>query len=197
MRDPIDDLPDAPLAIAGLIGARFRAEGPATFREACAWVRARPYGANTGRQPDVLFVEQVGTCRSKHSLIALLARELDLPVDQYVGAYRLDESIVEGAGALLAPHGLAYVPQLHCVLKYRDRFVDLTAGNCHGKKQDITEMDAYFRVSPSASEAEHRALYALCVRYYQQTDPLFPWHSVDALRRVARACLAQGRMTCE
>jgi hypothetical protein len=196
MNDSLDPLPDALLTESGPVCARLLHHGMSTFRDACAWVRALPYGSNAGRGPLVVVDERRGTCRSKHGLIAMAAAELDLPVYQYVGAYRLDESIIEGAAAMLAQHGLTYVPQLHCVLKHRDRFFDLTAGNCHGKKQDITEMDIYFRVSPFASEAEHRALYALCVRYYQQRDPVFPWHGVEELRSIARECLLRGQMTC-
>ena len=194
--NPIDLLPEAPLTDAGPACARFMSKGVQTFRAACAWVRDAPYGQNSGQYPHVLFDEGHGTCRSKHALIAVLAREIDLPVSQYVGAYRLDESIVEGAGAVLAAQGLTYVPQMHCVLKYHEQFVDLTAGNCHGKRRDVTDMDVYFRVDPLMSDSEYRAAYALGVQYYQWTDPVLARKSFEEIHRIARACSAKARMAC-
>jgi hypothetical protein len=196
MRDPFDELPDVPLANARSVSARFLIAGVATFRDACAWVRHLPYGRNARPGPDAVFDEKRGTCQSKHGLIALLAEEIGVPMGQYAGAYRLDESIVDGIGPLLAAHGLTYVPQLHCVLMYGGRLIDLTAGNCHGKKKDIVEMDAYFRMSPFAPEAAYRAAYALGVRYYRQTDPRFRVHRVEKLRSIARACSGLVPTTC-
>jgi hypothetical protein len=196
MQDPLDELPEVSLISGGSLSARFLAEGVATFRDACAWVRHVPYGRNARPSPEAVLDERCGTCQSKHGLVALLAHELGMPVSQYVGAYRLDESIIDGIGPLLAAHGLTYVPQLHCALMYGGRLIDLTAGNCHGKKKDIVEMDVYFRLSPVAPEAAYRAAYALSVRYYRQTDPRFPGHGVEKLRRIARACNSLAPTTC-
>jgi hypothetical protein len=195
MQDLLDALPESRLLETAPLSARFRSEGVTTFRAACDWVRCMPYGRNARQGPDSVFEEKRGTCQSKHGLIALLARELGLPVSQYAGAYRLDESIIEGVDALLVGHHLAYVPQLHCVLKYGDRFFDLTAGNCHGKKKDIVEMDVYFRISPFAQDLEH-AVYALAVQYYRHADADFPRHSIDELRSIARACSDMAVATC-
>jgi len=168
-----------------------------TFRAACRWVRDVPYGSNSaGRHPDVVFDEQRGTCQSKHSLIAALAQELALPVSKYIGGYRLDESLVDGAGAVLARHRLTYIPQTHCVLKYEERFFDLTAGNCHGKKRDITDMDVYFRVSPFATAGEEYAVYGLCVQYYQQLDPVLALKSLNEIHRIAGECRAKVPLAC-
>ena len=195
--DPLDLLPETPLGESGTICRRFRDLGLMTFRAACRWVRDVPYGSNrASRHPEVVFEEMRGTCQSKHSLIATLAQELDLSVSKYVGAYRLDDSMVEGVGAVLAAHGLTYVPQTHCVLKYDERFFDLTAGNCHGKKRDVTDMDAYFRVNPFASEAEEHAIYELCVRYYQHSDPILALRSIAEIRRIAGECRMKLPMAC-
>jgi hypothetical protein len=194
--DPLDALPESRLVETVPLSVRFRAEGVTTFRAACDWVRCMPYGRNTRQGPDSVFEEKCGTCQSKHGLVALLARELGLPVSEYAGAYRLDESTVDGVGGVLTAHHLTYVPQLHCVLKYGDRFFDLTAGNCHGKKKDIVEIDVYFRISPFASDLEHRAVYALAVQYYRHADPDFPMHSIDELHSIARACSDMAVATC-
>lgn len=193
----LEHLPVTPLSDSGRLGRRFTALGVTTFRDACAWVQDLPYGANrAGRHAEGVFEDMRGTCRSKHDLIAALARELDLRVSKYVGAYRLDESVVEGAGAVLAAYGLTYVPQIHCVLKYDERFFDLTAGNCHGKKRDVTDMDVYFRLEPFASDQQEQAVYELCARYYGQTDAILALRSVDELRRIASECRTKASVAC-
>lgn len=197
LADPLDVLPDTRIGESDPISRRFRDVGLSTFRDACLWVRDLPYGPHSaGRDPEVVFDELRGNCRSKHSLIAVLARELGLRVSKYIGAYRLDESIVEGAGEILAEHRLTFVPRTHCVLKYDEQFIDLTAGNCHGKKRDVTDMDVYFRVDPLASEAEERRVYELAVRYYQLFDPILARRSVDEIRQVAAACAAASSIAC-
>ena len=195
--DPLDLLPETALREPGAIGRRFLDLGVMTFRAACSWVRDVPYGANRGgRHADVVFDEMRGTCQSKHDLIAALAQELDLPVSKYVGGYRLDESIIEGAGAVLAAHGVAYVPETHCVLKYDERFFDLTAGNRHGKRKDITDMDVYVRVHPFAPKRIEQATYELCAQYYRGADPILGLKSVNELRRIAMECRARNRVVC-
>jgi len=195
--DALNIMPDTRIGEAGPISRRFHDHGLLTFRSACRWVRDVPYGPNHGgRDPAVVFEEMRGTCQTKHSLIAVLARELELPVSKYVGTYRLDDSFVDGAGDVLAAHGLTFVPRTHCVLKYDERFVDLTAGNCHGKKRDVTNMDTYYRVDPLASEAEERHIYELAVRYYQHLDPVLAIMGVDEIRRIAAECLAASPRAC-
>jgi len=189
--DPLDVVPDVRIDDAGPISRRFRDLGLMTFRAACRWVQAVPYAPNVSRDdPAVVFSERRGTCQSKHTLIAVLAQELELDVRKYIGAYRLDESVVDGAGDVLAACGLTFVPQMHCVLKYGVHFIDLTAGNCHGKKRDVTDMDVYFLVDPLTSQPAERRLYELAVRYYQQTDPALAYKSVEEVRRIAAACTA-------
>jgi hypothetical protein len=114
---------------------------------------------------------------------------MDLPVSRYAGVYRLDDSIIAGVGEVLERHGLQYVPMVHCVLKYADRFFDLTAGNCHGKRKDITDMDVYFRAGPGDDES----FYELGAAYYQRSDPALAGRSTGDLREIARACFDYRR----
>ena len=195
--DPLDLMPETRIGESGPTSARFRDVGLTTFRSACVWVRDLPYGPNrAGHDSAVVFDEMRGTCMSKHNLIAVLARELNLPVSKYIGAYRLDESVIDGAGPVLAAHGLTYVPRTHCVLKYDERFVDLTAGNCHGKRRDVTDMDVYFRVDPLASVLAERHIYELAVRYYQQLDPILARRTIEEIRRIGAACAAPVSAAC-
>jgi len=160
-------------------------------------VQNLPYGVNAARHFEVVFEERRGTCQSKHEVIAALAMEIALPIHKYVGAYRLDDSIVEGAGPVLARHGLPYVPEIHCVLQHEHRFFDLTAGNCHGKKRDIAEMDIYCRMDPFTPDSAMQAIYELCVDYYRRVDQRFAQKTVAELRSIAAECRQKTPSLCE
>src|SRR5262249_16696047 len=147
--------------------------------------------------PEIVFLEHRGTCQSKHDLIAALGRELDLSIRKFVGGYRLDETMIEGAGEVLAAYALPYVPEIHCVLQFDGRFLDLPAGNCHGKKRDVSEMDVYFRVDPFALEAVTQNIHELCVDYYRRIDPLLASRTVGDLRRIAAECRHAARSMCQ
>ncbi len=183
---------------SGPRGCEFLRIGVPTFRDACKWVLDLPYGASgTGRQTEILFDERGWTCQSKHDLIAALAQEIEVPVFKYVGAYRLDDSIIEGASVVLARHALPYVPEIHCVLQYANSFVDLTAGNCHGKKKDVTDMDVYFRMEPYAPSLMMQSIYELCVDYYRRIDPRLTSKTIGELRSVAAECRKRTTAQCE
>jgi hypothetical protein len=134
--------------------------GISTFLEACRWVHALPYGYNADRDdPTALFREHKGTCTTKHGAIAALAAELGLPVEKHLGIYALTEEIVTGAGAIIARHGLPYVPLTHCFLSSGAHCVDLTEGNRNGKNRPIEEFLVTRPVPPFFSEKEEYLWY--------------------------------------
>ena len=83
----------------------------------------------------ILFKEKLGSCTTKHAVIATLAEESGLPIKKAIGIYAMTEEIVTGAGNILDSFGLPCVPMLHCFLVYRDHRVNLTEGNDNGKKR--------------------------------------------------------------
>ena len=138
--DRIRTLPDAAIAEAGPVSRRFLELGVKSFHAACRWVHALPYGYNSDRDaPMILFKEKIGSCTTKHAVIATLARELGLPVEKHVGIYAMTEEIVTGTAKILAEFGLPYVPMLHCFLACGAHRVDLTEGNRNGKNRPIDD----------------------------------------------------------
>ncbi|MCK7515680.1 MAG: hypothetical protein MZV70_74685 [Desulfobacterales bacterium] len=87
----------------------------------------------------ILFKEKMGTCTTKHAVIATLAAELGLPITRGVGIYAMTEAIVTGTDKILAEYGLPYVPMIHCFLEYGNYRVDLTEGNRNGKNRPIDD----------------------------------------------------------
>jgi hypothetical protein len=101
----------------------------------------------------------MGTCTTKHAVIASLAAELGLPITRGVGIYPMTEAIVTGTDKILAEHGLPYVPMIHCFLEYGSYRVDLTEGNRSGKNRPIDDFLYTDRVEATISAKDEYMIY--------------------------------------
>ena len=158
--DGLKVLPDKAIAGAGPVSMRFLRLGIKSFQEACRWVHALPYGYNSDRDDlMILFKEKMGTCTTKHAVIATLAAELGLPVTRGVGIYAMTEAIVTGTDKILAECSLPYVPMIHCFLEFGNCRVDLTEGNCNGKNRPIDNFLYTDRVAAAISAKDEYMIY--------------------------------------
>jgi hypothetical protein len=127
---------------------------------ACRYVHELPYGYNSDRDDlMILFKEKMGTCTTKHAVIATLAAELGLPISRGVGIYPMTEAIVSGSDKILAEYGLPYVPMIHCFLEYENYRVDLTEGNRNGKNRPIDDFLYTDRVAATISARDEYMVY--------------------------------------
>ena len=107
----------------------------------------------------ILFKEKMGSCTTKHAVIATLAEELELPIQKQIGIYAMTEEIVTGTGRILAKYEMPYVPMVHCFLVYQQKRVDLTTGNHNGKNRTLEEFLYTKTVSPNISAKVEYLLY--------------------------------------
>jgi len=185
----VAELPDCEIEQGSAVRDAFLARGATTFRAACRWVNELPYGANTTfGDALVLFDDERGTCFTKHGVIARLADELGLPIHKNVGFYRLNDDIVTGVKAILEPHGLTFVPQMHCFLEYGGVYVDLTEGNAHGKNRTIDTYDFIVRVAPEPTREEMQQLFAEHLQRYRAVDPRLAPMSDATIAEILRQC---------
>lgn len=151
---------DEKITQAGSIAGEFLSLGIGTFLEACRWVHELPYGYNSDRDDlMILFKEKMGTCTTKHAVIATLAAELGLPVTRGVGIYAMTEAIVTGTDKILSEYDLPYVPMIHCFLEYDGFRVDLTEGNRNGKNRPIDDFLFTDRVEAAISAKDEYMIY--------------------------------------
>lgn len=130
--------PEKKLPDAGPISRLFKELGIGRFHEACRYVQELPYGYNSDRDDlMILFKEKMGSCTTKHAVIATLAAELGLSVEKSVGIYAMTEDLVTGTRKILEKYRLPYIPMVHCFLVHEDRRVDLSEGNDNGKNGPI------------------------------------------------------------
>jgi hypothetical protein len=152
--------PDKPIVHPGVVSSRFLGLGIDTFRKACRHVHEMPYGYNSDRDDlMILFKEKMGTCTTKHAVIATLAAELDLPVEKNIGIYAMTESIVTGTDQILGKYALPYLPMMHCFLTDGDHRVDLTEGNANGKNRSIDDFLFTEAVIPNISSKDEYLKY--------------------------------------
>jgi hypothetical protein len=189
-------LPARPLIPGSPVADAFLWRGVDDFRRACQWVHALPYGHNATDDALILFADGYGTCFTKHAVIARLAVETGLPVRKYLGFYRLTDAIVNGVGAVLRPHDLPFIPQMHCFLGYAGLRVDLTAGNANGRNRPVEDYDFIVRVSPEPTRQEMRQFYATHLTRYAALEPRLAGLTLPVALEILAACDAIVSSRC-
>jgi len=158
--DNFNVFPEKAITGTGRVSQAFLGLGIWGFQEACRYVNELPYGYNSDRDDlMILFKEKMGTCSTKHAVIATLAAELVLPITRGVGIYSMTEAIVTGTDKILYEYSLPYVPMIHCFLEYEDYRVDLTEGNRNGKNRPIDDFLYTDRVEATISAKDEYMIY--------------------------------------
>jgi hypothetical protein len=165
--DKFTVFPNAVIKTAGPVSDKFLSLGINGFIDACRYVHELPYGYNSNRDDlMILFKEKLGSCTTKHAVIATLAEESGLSIEKAIGIYAMTEEIVTGTGKILDRYGLPYVPMLHCFLVYGEHRVDLTEGNNNGKKRSIEDFLYTQKVIPNISAKDEYLLYRKALNQY-------------------------------
>ncbi|MGA9235868.1 MAG: hypothetical protein WBV91_13665 [Desulfobacterales bacterium] len=165
--DKFTVFPNATIKASGPVSGKFLSLGISGFIDACRYVHELPYGYNSDRDDlMILFKEKLGSCTTKHAVIATLAEEFGLPIKKAIGIYAMTEEIVTGARKILDTFGLPYVPMLHCFLVYGKNRVDLTEGNNNGKKRSLEDFLYTKKVIPNISGKDEYLLYRKALSDY-------------------------------
>ena len=158
--DNFNVFPEKAIIGTGSVSQAVLALGIRNFLDACRYINELPYGYNSDRDDlMILFKEKMGTCTTKHAVIATLAAELGLAITKGVGIYAMTEAIVTGTDKILAEYGLSYVPMIHCFLEHGNHRVDLTEGNRNGKNQPINDFLYTDRVAATISAKDEYMIY--------------------------------------
>lgn len=189
----VDVLPSVRFGRLGPVSAEFVERGVTSLGDAARWLRAAPYGLNASRHALAVFHDGFGTCTTKHAAIVTLAGEVGVGVQLVWGLYPLDDSIIAGAGVVLAAAGVPFVPNVHCFVDVAGAFVDLTEGNCTGKRRLVEDYLSLTAVDVGADEERFWEVAAaqLCER-----DGRFGHVDVAGLRVVLADCLAANSLLC-
>ena len=152
--------PDKPIVDAGPMARTFLSLEINGFLEVCRFVHELPYGYNSDRDDlMILFKEKMGSCTTKHAVVATLAAELQLPIEKSIGIYAMTEDLVTGANQIREKYDMPYVPMVHCFLVYEDYRVDLSEGNRNGKNGPIDYFLYTEKVAANISGKDEYLLY--------------------------------------
>lgn len=191
--DSTDALPTTPVVDRGPMSAAFAAREIPDLRAAANWLADLPYGYNEVSDAVAVFRDGHGTCVTKHGALIHLADELGVDVELQWGYYALDESIVAGAGEVLERFRVPFVPNVHCFLDSAGSFVDLTRGNCTGKRLDI---ETYLEVVAARFDDDDvEACHRFAERLHQN-DPRFAATTPETIMAARAECLAKLAASC-
>lgn len=152
--------PEKMILDAGPISRVFIDLGITRFHEACRYVHELPYGYNSDRDDlMILFKEKMGSCTTKHAVIATLANELGIFIEKSVGIYAMTEDLVTGTKKILEKYRLPYIPMVHCFLVHEDWRVDLSEGNVNGKNGPINRFLYTEKVAANIPAKDEYLLY--------------------------------------
>jgi hypothetical protein len=119
---------DFPITSGGPVSTEVRKSGFTDFVTLAEHVRAIPYGRPADTK-DVFSVlkENLGTCCSKHRLLATVAHECGHhEVELMVGVYEMSENNTPGVGSVLSEVSLNSIPEAHCYLRVAGSRYDFT-----------------------------------------------------------------------
>ena len=165
--DSYDKLPDAEIKPVGEMSKKFLELGIKSFKQACEYVHNIEYGYNSNYDDKLIFFkEKMGSCTSKHAVIAGLAKELGIPLYKHVGLYKFTEHIATGTIDIIRKYEIPYVPMVHCFLVYKGLRFDLTEENCNGKNTSINELIYEEKVDPFISRKDEYLLFKNVIKKY-------------------------------
>jgi hypothetical protein len=137
---PYTVFPNPPIEDNGPVCRTLLSMGIHDFHQACGYVHKLPYGYNSDRDDlMILFKEKMGSCTTKHAVIATLAAEMEIAVEKHIGVYPMTEALVTGANEILDRYKLPYLPMVHCFLVFEEHWIDLSEGNQNGKNGPIDD----------------------------------------------------------
>jgi hypothetical protein len=171
---PYTVFPNKSIEDNGPISRTFLNMGIYDFHHACGYVHELPYGYNSDRDYlMILFKEKMGSCTTKHAVIATLASEMEIVIDKYIGIYAMTEELVTGTQKILHRYKLPYLPMVHCFLVFGEHRVDLSEGNQNGKNGPIEDFLYTEKVIANIAGKDEYLLYRRAINEHILTRPEF------------------------
>lgn len=183
-------LPLVRLRTGGPTTAAFIERGVSNFRDASRFVAALPYGRNSNHLDHWLVLsESKGTCSTKHTLLACLAQEQNLPISLDVGIYEMNCLNTPGIGAVLETHGLSSIPEAHCYLKRGSQRIDVTVGSRNAAREPIERFFVEVEVSPEHVYGHKVHLHQEFMRSWMKATSLPRAFTFEQWWAIREACL--------
>lgn len=132
-----------PIISSGKLSQRLMRLGITDFHSAIEYVKALPYGRTTNsRNLELVLTEQCGTHSLKHAFLAQLANENQIStIKLSLCSFNMCSENTKVIGSLLSRHGIKAIPEVTCLLKYKDTIFDITTHNQLPRAEIISEIE--------------------------------------------------------
>jgi hypothetical protein len=119
----------------GPVSGKFLALGIFDFYAASLFIRQLAYKRNTNKNDLLnLFVENCGTCGTKHAVLKTLADENNKSeIKLVLGIYRMNSKNTPGIGDVLLKNQLDFIPEAHNYLRIDNQIWDCTFKKSSGE----------------------------------------------------------------
>lgn len=146
--------PDFDILPKGVISSAFIQKDIHSFYEACELIRKLPYARNTNKQNLLqLFLDNCGTCSTKHAVLKALAYENNVEsIQLMIGIFKMNGNNTPKVKRVLEQYHLTYIPEAHCYLKYHQQVLDFTKIN--SKPSDFVN-DLLVEIAIQAQQIDH------------------------------------------
>jgi len=193
---PLEQFTNRRFSAAGPFTSLFQAAGIHDFAGAARHVLILPYGRIADRKKLwLVLAEGRGSCTTKHTLLAELAREQGIDVQLTLGIYEMSEQNTPGVGRVLSAYGLEYTPEAHCYLRYAGARIDVT-----GVPAGAEPIDHFLHEEPITVDQIGAYKHDLHRRFLHdwitRTDSV-RGRSLEEVWRIREACIAAlGAVEC-
>jgi hypothetical protein len=113
---------------AGALSAHCTEKGLFTFYGLCDFIYQLPYGRNIDKtRLETLFMDNRGTCSTKHALLKQVADENGQGnIKLVLSIFKMNPRNTPKVARVLSHYHLDYIPEAHNYLKYNKEIIDLT-----------------------------------------------------------------------
>jgi hypothetical protein len=112
----------------GEISKEFLKRNISTFENATKFVAKLDYGRNANKNDlKSVFIDNCGTCSTKHALLKQLADENGFEeIKLVIGIFKMNSKNTNEISKTLERNDLEFIPEAHNYLKYKDVIFDFT-----------------------------------------------------------------------
>jgi hypothetical protein len=132
------------------ISQNFTSRQVNTFVDACNYIRQLPYKRNSNKNDlSSVFVDQYGTCSTKHALLRQLA--VDNKADNVkliLGVFKMSKLNTPQIGTTLDKYGLIYILEAHNYLLVENEIIDCTKTG-FGVDNFVADLIAEIEIEPN------------------------------------------------
>jgi hypothetical protein len=134
--------------------------------------------------------EGCGTCSTKHSILAALAKEQAIDeVTLTLGLYDMTERNTPGVGAVLSPYDLPYLPEAHCYIRYGEMRVDITRSG-QVPSEPIAHLRHETSIAPGQIGLYKTTWHQGWIQEWVVTSEMAGGRDWEEIWRIREACIA-------